>query len=60
MVKMKKFENIEELMTYLKTATPCKWKCPFCRNGCGGIKGHNGGHQCSIHSDRPVSEWGLK
>lgn len=34
---------------------PCHWKCPLCGRRCGGIEGHRGGHQCSVHSSVPAS-----
>jgi hypothetical protein len=34
----------------------CEWRCPICKERCGGIEEHEGEHQCPTHYQREVNK----
>ena len=44
---------------FLTEAKQCSWRCLGCGRRCGGIEGHSGSHQCSVHykPKTPIRKW---
>ena len=57
--KFTKMSRLVALQDFLVEAKQCSWRCLGCGRRCGGIEGHSGSHQCSVHykPKTPIRKW---